>query len=768
MSDPSDNPILTTSNRQTPVPSAAEGIPVVPGNGGYFPYGRLPMGDENDFRSVAMRYVRLLFKYKWIIASIVLATGTFGFVSTMLKTPIYSAVTRIQIDPKAMQVVDGGAQQQSDTIGIDDLRTQYELLKSRNLAERVTSQLQLSNDEAFFAPRNKSFIRFLMDFIRPSSGSGPQSPAARQAWAVSIVGTNIAIRPVPQSRLADLIYSDPSPDRAQRIVNAYADAFIAANLDKRFEANAYARTFLDDQIAQMEIRLDDSEQALIDYSEKEKVIDVNKTSITEDNLTAANTTLGGIVAERMKNEQSWQQMQNTSVLSLPQFLNNPVIDGLRARRNALQTEYKEKSASFRPGYPAMVQISNQIAEIDRQIASEIETIRSAAKASYEASVVQEQDMQNRLEKLRSEVIESQKKGVRYKMLKDEVDTNHSLYNSLLQRSKELDVASGVGTNNVFVVDRALLPGAPTEPNFSRSMLKFLAMGLAGGLGAAFLLDKLNDRIHRPEEAEELSGLRALGIIPTVRDGVDFRAYLHDPNSAVSEAYRSLATALQFSTSLGMPRSIVITSAAPSEGKSSTCFAIARHFAATGMRVLLVDADMRKPSLHQFLNRDNLRGLSSYLVGTAEPPEVIVQTEYPRLAFLPSGPIPPNAADILVGTRMHSLVSIGAEVFDLIVIDAPPMLALADAQLLAGTAAATLFVIAAGKPRKGLIRSALRRLQLTHHNMMGIVLTNFDTRSTGYGYYGHDYSYNYRYGAENENQPKITGAKSPPAEKLKQG
>lgn len=770
MSDALNNSILTPQNQQTPVPSEAGLTPAYPGSVSHFPYGQTTADDENEFHAVAIRYIRLFLKHKWVIAGVVVAACALGLVTTMLKTPIYSAVTRIQIDLKPMKVIDGGTQQQNDNVSLDDLWTQYELLKSRSLAERVASNLHLANDPDFLAAHNRSALGFLKRLFRSSGETATPSQTSLQDLATTIVGDNIVIRPVPQSRLIDIIYNDSSADRAQRIVNAYAAAFIASNIDKRFEANSYAQTFLDDQIAQMKLRLDNSEQALIDYAEKEKVIDVNKVSITEDNLAAANTALGTIITERMKNEQSWQQMQNASDTNLPQFLSNNILSDLRSKRFDLQTEYNQKSAAFKPGYPAMIEISNQIAEIDRQIAGEVETIKSAAKASYEASVAQEQDMRQRLETLRADMVDSQKKGVRYKMLQDDVETNHSLYNSLLQRSKEVSVASGAETNNVFVVDRALTPDIPSEPNFTRSMLTFLAAGLASGIGLAMLLDKLNDRIYRAEDAEEFSGLRALGVIPTAPDDRDFREYLHDPHSAVAEAYRSLATALQFSTSTGTPRSLVVTSAGPAEGKSCTAFAIARHFAMTGLKVLLVDADMRKPSLSQFIKGEHSRGLSNYLVGTAEPPELLVQTEYPNLTFMPSGPIPPNAADILSGTRMFSLVSVAGEVFDMIVIDSPPMLALADAQLLAGTAAATLFVIAAGKQRKGMIRSTLRRLQMTHPNLLGLVLTNFDIRAAGYGY-GYGYNYHYSYGNDDGSRSRtktLTAAEAHPAEQLAQG
>src|SRR5208337_2955631 len=280
---------------------------------------------------------------------------------------------------------------------------------------------------------------------------------------------------------------------------------------------------------------------------------------------------------------------------------------------------------------------------------------------------------------------------------------------------------------------AALPGAPSEPNLPRSLLMSLALGLGAGAGLALLLELLDDRLRAPEEVEQLSGLSTLGIIPRIEGEEAMGEALRDPHSAFAEAYRSLATALQFSTGTGLPRSIAVTSAGPGEGKSTTVIAIARHFAQMGLKVLLVDADLRKPSLHTKLNLDNSLGLSNYLTGAALPPEVVQKTDHPNLGFMASGPVPPNAAELLSGTRLFSLISVGSEVFDLILFDSPPLLGLADAQLLAGTVASTIFVVGAGGTRKGMIRAALRRLQLARITPIGAVLTKFDPKSVGYTY-----------------------------------
>jgi polysaccharide biosynthesis transport protein len=699
--------------------------------------------DDNNLAATVQHYVRMVLKRKLLILGFAMFAVALAAVKSLLQTPLYTSVLRLQIDTQSTRVIEGGVTSPTETGSIDFMRTQFELLKSRAIAERVVSALQLQNDKDFLTPRNVSLSQVLRSLISASAKPTGSATTGQQSAAISVVTAGVEIKPVSGSRLVDIFYTDPSAARAQQIANAYAEAYVTSNIDKRFQANAYAKTFLEDQLKQLQLRLETSEKALIDFAEREKIIIVSeKSSIAENNLAATNTALGLLIAERMKNEQLWHQVENAKGLNLPQLLSNAVIDGLRGRRNELTREYEEKLETFKPDYPVMVQISNKLKEVDRQIASEVKTIKASLKVAFESSLAQENETKTRLDEQRMEVLELQKKGIENNILKREVETNRGLYNSLLQRFKEVDIAGGVGANNIFIIDRATTPGGPSGANLTNSLLMALALGLGVGLGFAYVLEALDDRVRVPEDVEQLSGLAMLGIIPLIGGATPFEDEIKNPHSQVSEAYRSLATALQFSTESGLPRSLAITSSGPAEGKSNTAHAIARHFATMGLKVLLIDADLRKPSLHIKLGQDNNVGLSNYLTGAMAPPDVIQATNLPNLAFMASGPLPPNAADLLSGTRLFSLVSVGLEVFDLIIIDAPPMLGLADAQLLASAASATMFVVAAGQQRKAVIRTALRRLQLSRTTLVGIVLTKYDSKTEGYGY-----GYGYGYGSD---------------------
>ena len=347
-------------------------------------YGVPAQGDEVPLAVIVRQYLYMVVKRKWLILGVALAFTVLGGVRTLMQTPLYMATVRIQIEREAAQVVEHGSTSPIEFGATDFLKTQYELLKSRGMAERVVSALRITEDASFFRPRDLS----LLGIFAGSSQNSLPSAEARHSWAAGIVHANVIVSPVPGSRLADISYADPNPARAQKIANGYADAYIESNLDKRFEANAYAKKFLEDQIKQLKIRLEESEKAVLDFSEREKMVEVtDKASIAENNLAAANAAAGQLISERMKNEQLWRQVESVTAINLPQFLSNPVIEVLRGQRKALETEYQEKLESFKPAYPAMVQIRNKIKEIDKQLAAETGAIRNSLKAAYESAAL---------------------------------------------------------------------------------------------------------------------------------------------------------------------------------------------------------------------------------------------------------------------------------------------------------------------------------------------------------------------------------------------
>jgi len=733
----------SNGNRQLP---AAMGVPYARGYGG-------PEYEEqgnDNLRRMLLDLLRIGLKRKWLILAIAIVSVAIGGVRALMVTPLYYATARIQIDARSLKIVEGGQVEQPDS-GEASLRTQIELLKSSAVTQRVAKLAGLADEADFFQPRSVSVMQIVRSLL---SGAAAEEEASKpnkadlEMVAAFIVAANSSVRPVPGSRLVDITYSDISSERAARVANAYADAFIALNLDKRFQVNVYAKSFLDDQLGQLKIKLEEAETAALAFAEKEEFVVTNeKASIAETNLSTANAALGGLIADRMKAEQLWRQVEKVDAINLPQFLLNPVIQGLRASRNTIESEFNEKLQTFKPEYPAMAQLTKRMQEIDRQIVAEVKVIKDTYKGSLDQARAQENEMRARIETLRIEALDLQRRGIQYNNLRREASTLRTLYEGLLQRQKEVDIASGTGTNNIFIVERATPPFGPSSANLMRALLMALMVGLGGGYGAAYLLERLDDAVRLPEEVEQITGLPTLGVVPDV--GSDAEEVLRDPRSNIAEAYRSLCTGLQFATENGLPKSLLVTSAVPGEGKSVTALAIARHFANMGLRVLLIDADLRNPSMHRKLGLDNSIGLSSYLSDRLSPPETFQATDILGLTFMASGPLPTNAADLLAGPRLLSLLSVGMETFDLIVLDSPPIMGLADGPLLSNAAAATMLVVSAGKARTGQVRGAIKRLRFARGPLIGTALTRFDASNAGYGYaYGYGYGYGvdpYTYG-----------------------
>lgn len=702
--------------------------------------------DGTDFAANIMAILRILHKRKILIIAVTVAVFALGTLRTLMMTPQFTSTLRLQIDRNVAKIVEGGNLTPVEGPDTEFLRTQYELLLSRSLAERVVTLAGLLDDPDFLRPQSSSIIGAIRKAFR--SGEAPMSPSKREQMetAAAIVQQNVVIKPIVGSRLVDISYSDASAVRSQKIAAAYADAFIASNLDKRFEANAYAKKFLEDQIKQLKLRLEQSEKAMLAFAEKEQIVSIGESSsIAEADLANSSVALGNITSERIKNEQLWRQVANSKAIDFPQFLSSNAVDTLRSRRNELVSEYQQKLQTFKPSYPLMLQIKNQVAEVDRQLLAEAKTIRASLKSAYESSLSQEHEITARVAKLRGDVLDFQKRSIEYNILKREVDTNRQLYNGLLQRYKEVDVAGGAGSNNVFIVDSANLPGVPSSPRLMRSMLLSLLLGFGVSIGLAYLIENLDDVIDTVDEAEQISGLATLGVIPLVGAEISIQASLHDARSPLSEAYRSLCTSLQFSTARGVPRSLFVTSAGAQEGKSVSSIAIAQHFVRLGLKVLLVDADMRNPSLHKYIAADTSTGLSSYLSGACELAAAIRQTDTDGLAFMSSGHLPPNAADLLGSPHLLSLLSESQEIFDLVIIDGPPVLGIADALLLSNAAEGTVFAIGSGVARGGAVRSALKRLELSKCPVLGAVVTKYDAKAARYGY-GYNYEYGYGYGA----------------------
>jgi len=721
-----------------------------------------PEDDELNLRElwhviVKRRGTILLFTLIVIIAVVT---------ATYLMTPIYRASLTLQIDREDIKIVkiEEVSPVESGGSGQDYYQTQYELLKSRSLAQRVVNQLGLA-DQATGAPSLLARIKSWLVGWLPKAGSPesdePPSEAARLEGAVSSFLGGLTVEPVRNSRLVKLHYDSPTAQQAATILNALAKSYINLNLERRFEASAYARDFLQERLQQVKARLEDSERDMVAFARQQEIVNVGESqNIVTQSLAATSAALSAAEQRRTTAEAAYRQMLSTRGHGLSQVLDSKIIQTLKESKAKLDAQYQDNLNLYKPAYPSMVQLRGQIDQISRQIDQEVAHIRNAITAQYEAAKAEEALLNVRLDQLKRDVLEQQDRSIQFNILRREVDTNRELYNGLLQRFKEVGVAAGIGTNNISMVDEARIPARPFKPNLRLNGLLALVLGLLGGVGLAFLLEHLDDTFKQPDEVEQRLNLPVLGVIPlTALKRGDQRPIAlvghEDPRSVFAESYRSLRTALEFSTSSGVPRTLTVTSANSGEGKSTTALSLAIQFAQAGKKVLLIDADLRKPSLHRSLGLDNHLGLTNLLAGEQERPASIAQpTHIPNLFVITSGPLPPNPAELLSSSKMLGLLVLAAEKFDQILVDSPPVMGLADALILGNLCDGTLLTIAMGGTPRSHVQAACKRLRGARVHLLGALLNKLEARAGAYGYYYGYYHYSSYYGAATPDAQKL--------------
>lgn len=695
-----------------------------------------PLAERDPDEIDLLQYWHILWNNRWLVAIVGASVVAIALVLTLLATPIFRANSLLQIERESLQVVnvEGVMPTERGYYGDDFYQTQYELLSSHSLALRVVQDLNLTQD-----PHFKPLLEGVGEGEKPAQRLQEQ----RRVLADILLG-DVSVEPVRNSRLVRINVDSPDPNVAARVANAWSQAFIAANLERRFDASSYAGKYLEERLAQLKAKLEDSEKALVEFASQEQIVSVgeDKPSLSAQNLSELNASLAKAQDERIRAEAEWAQAAQGEGLGLPQVVGNPLIQRLREERSKLQGEYQEKLRTFKPDYPDMQRLSGQIAEIDRQIAGEVGHIRSSVKARYDAAVAQEDMLTSRIGGLKGDVLDLQNRSIQYNILKREAETNRQLYDGLLQRYKEIGVAGGVGANNIFVVDRAMVPEAPYKPSLLRNLALAILVGGMLGVLAAFARHYLDRTIHSPKALEELTHRPVLGVIPRLATGVTPAQAATDLRSPFAEAYRSVRTALQFATAHGIPASLFVTSPSASEGKSTTALELARNIAQLGKRVVLVDADLRNPSVHKLTGLSNASGLSNVLAGAATADTAVQVSKDFGLSVITSGPLPPNPPELLAGDGLHALLSALGERFDVIVLDGPPVLGLADAPLLAHRAEATLLVASAEQTRTDALQGAMQRLVAARAHVLGSVLTGFDlNKGDSYGYGGYTY-YNY--------------------------
>ena len=680
----------------------------------------------------------------WIAAILALSLVA-GVLYTMFQPPLYTAQTSVQINNQSDRVLRQGEDLDNGASLYDErfLKTQIDILKSRGLATRVAQKLKLFGNPAFAEAMG----------VKDTAGL-PE--AIQRELTIGLLQGHLTVDLPYDSRIVTVAFTSGDPALTAQIANAFASEFIQSNLQRKYDSSAYARQFVSNQLAETKQKVETSERALNAYARSAGLIRTPEAStdgekgssaggggsVTTSSLLQLNSAANEASQARIAAEVRWQTFNSVPLTSTKEVLGNSTYQTLLTQRAGLETKLQEVRAEHLDDYPGVREIKAQLAEVNRQMQATAANVRNSVRADLTSAAAAEQELASQVSSLKGDTLSEQDRSVQYNLLAREADTNRALYDGLLQRYKELNAAAGVATSNVAIIDQAEAPLGPSSPNHTRNVMFALILGLFLAALMVFLSIQLDDAIRVPEDMETKLGLPLLGIVPQSEG--DPQDALLDPKSQLSEGYNALRASLLHSTPAGLPRVLLITSAQPGEGKTTTAQAVSLTLARLGKTVLLVDGDLRRPAVHRVFGLPNERGLST-LLATLDPLESAVQlSTEPRLSLLPSGPVPPSPTELIASNRFRALIDQMAEKFDVVVVDSPPILGLADAPTMSAMVDGVIFVVEAGRSRRGGLKAALRRLRGMRPNLIGGVLTKFDTSQAANKYSDYYGSHNYEY------------------------
>ena len=597
---------------------------------------------------------------------------------------------------------------------------------------------------------------------------------------------NLKVSLIPNTRIIEIHYRSTDPALAANVVNALAATYVEQNFKTKFESTMQASDWLSKQLVDLQMKVETSQEKLVRYQKEHEIFGIDeKQNIITQKLDELNKELTSAESDRMQKEAVYRMTQtgdpnavasavaSDPVATLAGTGSSPLLDKLHQQQADLKIQIAELSTQFGPSYPKVAQLNNQNKEIERQIQVETRKAVDHLRGEYQTALQRETMLREAFQKQKQEANRLNENAIDYTLLKRDVDSNRQLYEGLLEKLKQAGVTAGLKSTNFRIVDAARAPNAPVEPNIPRNLLFALVLGITSGVGLAFLLEGMDNTVRTTEQAQMISALPSLGMIPlgsksrmngngsgrlaltSSREVVELVTQVR-PQSQMAESYRALRTSLLLSSLGAPPKVIMVTSARPQEGKTTTAINSAIVLAQKGVRVLLVDADLRRPSVHKTLGMGPRSGLSNVLTGSATLEQAIATSPIlPNLFILAAGSPPPNPAELLASSNMKDVLDELRVQFDHVVIDTPPTLSVTDAVVLSPRVDAIILVIRSGQTTKQALRRARDILMQVNAHVTGVLLNAVDLTSPDYYYY---YEYQGKYSQYYQEDPP-----DPPAE-----
>jgi len=738
------------SNEPQNTPSTSQALPQV-----------VPLAPQGSDSHLFDR-ISVLYKYRWASVTVFVAVVGWMMVDSYSQIPTYRATAQVLIEDPNNDVATPA--EIARNISVTDpevyMQTQLRIMRGRDLASRVAQELNLERVPEFNGQGPKPTpmaqgiatikryaavpYRMITSASTPSQVMPvPNGASDAMGYADALV-SRLEVSQVRGSQLVDMSFDSSDPEFAARAVNAFAERYVQENLTLKVGNLEKSAEWLTGEVAKQAQLVKESDLKLARYRETQDAgaLDSGQ-NIVVSRLNQSSDALTKARLDRIQKENAWRQIESagTDVESISSIINSGAVQNLRTQVNALQQERSRVSDRYGEKHPEYQKVMTSLANAERQLGIEVRNARLNIKNEFDAAVQNERELQSSLNEAKSAATALGRKGVDYAVLLREAESNQTIFNQLLTREKELRVVANSRTNNVRVVDRADVPGAPFTPNHRSDWMYALMLGLGLAVAAALGIDYLDDTVKTPEDVTRRLKLKFLGLVPIVagdRHPLISGPVPHD----FGEAYRAIRTSLSAQLPGDGPKVVAVASSQPLEGKTTTAVNIAMALAVGGARVLLIDADMRRPSVHKALRMTNDRGLSQLLAGQARMREVVQRTHDPNLLTITAGRTPANPSELLASDRMRALLT-GLETgpFDWIIIDTPPVLAVTDAVILAPLVHAMTFVIGAEMTRWRLAERAVETLLSSNPRHVFAVLNkvNFGRNKYYYSrYYGHQY------------------------------
>jgi len=615
--------------------------------------------------------------------------------------PVYQARARVLIEPDSAQVMPFRSVTE-DTSRFDYYVTQLDVLRSRGLARKTLEQLHLLSDDP-----------------------------ARQSGQVNQLLGSLKVNPVKSdlgpSRVIDLTIQSEIPELAARIANGHAQAYVDQNLDLRRRGNREASQWLNERLAGLRKEVTNTAGALQQYREQKDAVSLDdRQNIVVQKLAQLNANVTTVRAERVEKEALYQQLKaiqesGVPLDTLPAILSNGFIQGLKQDLTALQRERGLLSERLGELHPDMIKMDTAIAAAERKLKDELDKVVESIRNDYRATEARERGLVKALEDQKREVQDLNQKSIPYAALQRDATSSQQIFETVLQRLKETELSGELQFNNARILDGAEVPRAPIWPRVQFNLALALLMGGVVALGLATALEYLNPRITKPEQVAETLGLPLLGIAPHVAAMKRGELNINRLPPAFREAIRSIRTSLLLSGAAPVPRTLAVTSTTAGEGKTAVASSLGVSLANAGRRVLLVDADMRRPQVHRIFNVAQSPGLSDIMAGEAKPSEALVESTVKGLFVLPAGTHGAGEPDLLESGRLTALIQGLSQVFDVVLLDCPPVMALADASIVANAATGVLFVVGSGITSREAAQAAVDRISSVQGALVGVVL-----------------------------------------------